>query len=69
LENNVKSRRGREKYTHFEIGGHVQMAKCDPDEDITQLDANNIPGPITRTRARQLNLEVSSFIKPSFLYF
>jgi hypothetical protein len=31
LENNVISRRGREKYTHFEIGGHVQMAKSDPD--------------------------------------
>jgi hypothetical protein len=25
------SRRGREKYTHFEIGGHVQMAKSDPE--------------------------------------
>jgi hypothetical protein len=23
------SRRGREKYTHFEIGEHVQMAKSD----------------------------------------
>jgi hypothetical protein len=32
LENNVISRRGREKYTHFEIGGHVQMAKSDPEE-------------------------------------
>jgi hypothetical protein len=31
LEINVKSRRGREKYTHFEIGGHVQMAKSDPE--------------------------------------
>jgi hypothetical protein len=31
LENNVISRRGREKYTHFEIGGHVQMAKGDPE--------------------------------------
>jgi hypothetical protein len=30
-ENNVISRRGREKYTHFEIGGHVQMAKSDPE--------------------------------------
>jgi hypothetical protein len=30
LENNVISRRGREKYTHFEIGGHEQMAKSDP---------------------------------------
>jgi hypothetical protein len=29
LENNVISRRGREKYTHFEIGGHVQMARSD----------------------------------------
>jgi hypothetical protein len=32
FENNVISRRGREKYTHFEIGGHVQMAKSDPEE-------------------------------------
>jgi hypothetical protein len=31
LENNVISRRGGEKYTHFEIGGHVQMAKSDPE--------------------------------------
>jgi hypothetical protein len=35
-----------------------------PDEDITPLDTNNNPplnvqGPITRARARQLNLEVS----------
>jgi hypothetical protein len=29
LENNVISRWGREKYTHFEIGGHVQIAKSD----------------------------------------
>jgi hypothetical protein len=39
------------------------------DEDITPLDANNIPVPITRARARQLNLEVSSFLKPSFYTF
>jgi hypothetical protein len=31
LENNVISRRGREIYTHFEIGGDVQMAKSDPE--------------------------------------
>jgi hypothetical protein len=31
LENNVISRRGREKYTHFEIGGHGQMEKSDPE--------------------------------------
>jgi hypothetical protein len=31
LENNVISMRGREKYTHFEIGEHVQMAKSDPE--------------------------------------
>jgi hypothetical protein len=31
VENNVISRRGREKYTHFEIGGHVEMAKSDPE--------------------------------------
>jgi hypothetical protein len=37
------------------------------DEDITPLDANNIPGP--RARARELNLEVSSFLKPSFYTF
>jgi hypothetical protein len=28
---NVISKREREKYTHFEIGGHVQMAKSDPE--------------------------------------
>ena len=37
------------------------------DEDITLSDAHNTPpldiqGPITRARARQLNLEVSSFL-------
>jgi hypothetical protein len=31
IENNVISRRGRKKYTHFKIGGHVQMAKSDPE--------------------------------------
>jgi hypothetical protein len=31
LENNVISRRERTKYTHFEISGHVQMAKSDPE--------------------------------------
>jgi hypothetical protein len=31
LENNVISRKGREKYTHFEIGGRVQMGpRSDP---------------------------------------
>jgi hypothetical protein len=42
------------------------------DEDITHLDTNNnhplnVQGPITRAWARQLNLEVSSFLN-SFLY-
>jgi hypothetical protein len=37
------------------------------DEDITTMDTNNTPlvdvqGPITRARARQLNLQVSSFL-------
>jgi hypothetical protein len=31
IGNHVISRRGREKYTHFEICGHVQMAKSDPE--------------------------------------
>jgi hypothetical protein len=40
------------------------------DEDITPLDTTNDPplvmqGPITRARARQLNLEVSSFLSTS----
>jgi hypothetical protein len=40
------------------------------DEDITHLDAHNtspldIQGPITRARAQQLNLEVSSFLSTS----
>ena len=32
------------------------------DEDITPLDTNNIQGPIIRARARQSNLQVSSFL-------
>ena len=35
------------------------------DEHITPLDTNNIQGLITRARARQLNLEVSSFLNTS----
>jgi hypothetical protein len=38
------------------------------DEDITPMDTNNTPqvdiqGPITRTRAQQLNLQVISFLR------
>jgi hypothetical protein len=38
------------------------------DEDITPMDTNNTPqvdiqGPITRARARQLNLQVISFLR------
>jgi hypothetical protein len=43
------------------------------DEDITPSDAHStlldIQGPITRGRARQLNLEVSSFLSTSFYDF
>ena len=44
------------------------------DEDITSLDAHNTPpldiqGPITRARAQQLNLEVSSFLSSSLYDF
>ena len=40
---------------------------ANPDEDITPLDAHDDPplnfqGPITRARARQINLQVSSFL-------
>jgi hypothetical protein len=31
LENNIKSRRGKRKIHTLEIGGHVQMAKSDPE--------------------------------------
>jgi hypothetical protein len=37
LENNIMSRRGREIYTHFEIGGHVKMAKSDPEAQRKSL--------------------------------
>jgi hypothetical protein len=41
------------------------LSHCD--EDITPMDSNNTPlvdvqGPITRSRARQLNSQVSSFL-------
>jgi hypothetical protein len=46
------------------------VVRIDIDEGITPLDTNNNPplnvqGPITRSRARQLNLEVSSFLNSS----
>jgi hypothetical protein len=31
IGNNVKSRRGKRKIHTLEIGGHVQMAKSDPE--------------------------------------
>jgi hypothetical protein len=34
LENNVKSRRGKRKIHTLEIGGHVQMAKSDPEAQM-----------------------------------
>ena len=44
------------------------------DEDITPLDTpvdppNNMQGPMTRARMRQLNLEVSSFLSDPFHTF
>lgn len=44
------------------------------DEDITSSDTHNnppldIPGSITRARARQLNLQVNSFLSTSFCSF
>jgi hypothetical protein len=45
----------------------TKPARGTADEDITPMDSNNTPlvdvqGPITRSRARQLNLQVSSFL-------
>jgi hypothetical protein len=37
LENNVKSRRGKRKIHTLEIGGHVQMAKSDPEAQRKSL--------------------------------
>jgi hypothetical protein len=47
-------------------GPHVIVTTLS-DEDITPMDTNNTPqvdiqGPITRARARQLNLQVISFL-------
>ena len=52
----------------------TSIQEGEDDEDITPLDARNTPpldiqGPITRARARQLNLEVSSFLSTSFYDF
>jgi hypothetical protein len=59
LENNVISRRGREKYIRFEIGGHVQMANSDPEaqrksslSDCTWLE----------NEYGSFNLETSTFL-------
>jgi hypothetical protein len=50
-----------------EWGNQTERAAC-TDEDITPMDTNNTPqvdiqGPITRARARQLNLQVISFLR------
>jgi hypothetical protein len=52
------------------LAGFAWPGAAPSDEDITPLDTNNNPplivqGPITRARARQLNLEVSSFLNSS----
>ena len=44
--------------------GRLRFKRGD-DKGITLLDTNNIQGSITRARARQLNLEVSSFLNTS----
>jgi hypothetical protein len=54
----------------MQVRGPALKAPSAPDEDITPLDTNNNPplnvqGPITRAQARQLNLEVSSFLNSS----
>jgi hypothetical protein len=54
LDNNVRSRRGGEKYTHFEIGGHVQMAKSDPE---TQRKSSLLDCTWLEKRVWILNLE------------
>ena len=51
-----------------------RSAGRDVDEDITPSDAHDDPtldfqGPITRARARQLNLQVSSFLSKSLYDF
>jgi hypothetical protein len=52
------------------VDDELRGFEVDGDEDITPLDTNNNPplnvqGPITRAQARQLNLEVSSFLNSS----
>jgi hypothetical protein len=71
LENNIKSRRGRRKIHTLEIGGHVQMAKSDPEaqrksslSDCTWLE----------NEYRSFNLQTLKFLKHfrepgSSLYF
>jgi hypothetical protein len=48
----------------------TSIQEREDDEDITPSDAHNTPldiqGPITRARARLLNLQVSSFLSTSF---
>ena len=47
------------------------LQEGEDDEDITPMDTHNTPpnldlqGPMTRARARRLNLEVSSFLRSS----
>jgi hypothetical protein len=71
LENNVISRREREKYTHFEIGGHVQMAKSDPEAQRKSSLSDHMVGKMSLDL---LNLETLKFLmhfreSGSSLYF
>jgi hypothetical protein len=60
----LRDARERQGYTIIKNQSFVHIRA---DEDITPMDTNNTPqvdvqGPITRARARQLNLQVSSFL-------
>jgi hypothetical protein len=57
-----------EKFISIEVVVKEEVINIDSDEGITPMDTNNTPqvdiqGPITRARARQLNLQVISFLR------
>jgi hypothetical protein len=71
LENNVISRRGKRKIHTLEIGGHVQMAKSDP-EAQRKSSYRNAHG--WKNEYGCFNLETLKFLMPfrepgSSLYF
>lgn len=68
----IVNRLGLLSLIHYVLSGLVKLVtSCTTNEDITQMDTHNtfqfaMRGVITRERARQINLQVTSFLRTLF---